>query len=130
MCQRKYTLDILSECGMLGCKPSAFPMEQNHRLALASGPTYPEPSRYCRLVGQLICLTITRPEITYSVHILSQFMQEPKQAHWEAAMRVLRYLKSSARQGIILPRDNNPKLTGYCDSDWASCPLTRKSISG
>ncbi|GAU27524.1 hypothetical protein TSUD_147180 [Trifolium subterraneum] len=130
ICQQKYTLDILDECGILGCKPSAFPMEQNHRLALATGPPFSDPSRYRRLVGRLIYLTITRPEITYSVHILSQFMQEPLQAHWEAAMRVLRYLKSSPGQGIILPKENNLELVGFCDSDWAACPLTRRSISG
>ncbi|PNX89752.1 putative copia-type protein [Trifolium pratense] len=130
MCQQKYTLDILDECGMLACKPSSFPMEQNHRLALATGPSFSDPSKYRRLVGRLIYLTITRPEITYAVHILSQFMQEPLQAHWEAAMRVLRYLKSSPGQGIILPRENNLELVGFCDSDWASCPLTRRSTSG
>lgn len=130
MCQRKYTLDILNECGMLACKPCSFPMEQNHRLALAEDSPYSDPSQYRRLVGRLIYLTITRPEITYSVHILSQFMQAPKQEHWNAAMRVLRYLKSSPGQGIILPKDNDLHLVGYCDSDWASCPLTRRSVSG
>lgn len=130
MSQRKYTLDILSECGMLACKPSSFPMEQNHQLALASGPAYSNPSQYRRLVGSLIYLTITRPDITYSGHILSQFMQTPQQPHWDAAMRVLRYIKSSPSQGIVLPRENTLQLTGYCDSDGASCPITRKSISG
>lgn len=130
MCQRKYTLDILNECGMLACKPCPFPMEQNHRLALAKDSPYSDPPQYRRLVGLLIYLTITRPEITYSVHILSQFMQAPKQEHWDAAMRVLRYLKSSPGQGIILPKDNDLNLVGYCDSDWASCPLTRRSVSG
>jgi hypothetical protein len=54
MCQQKYTLDILDECGMLACKPSNFPMEQNHRLALATGPSFSDPSKYRRLVGRLI----------------------------------------------------------------------------
>ncbi|KAK2452145.1 putative mitochondrial protein [Trifolium repens] len=130
ICQRKYTLDILSECKMLDCKPSSFPMEQNQKLALDTGPMFADPSRYRRLVGRLIYLTITRPEITYSVHILSQFMQAPHQAHWDAAMRVLRYLKSSPGQGIILPKDNDLQLVGFCDSDWASCPLTRRSTTG
>lgn len=130
MCQRKYTLDILSECKMTDCKPVSFPMEENQKLALDSGPTYPDPSRFRRLVGRLIYLTITRPEITYYVHILSQFMQSPHQAHWDAAMRVLRFLKSSPGQGIIFPKENDLTLVAYCDSDWASCPLTRKSTTG
>lgn len=129
-CQRKYTLDILDECGMLGCKPSNFPLEQNHKLALGQQELYSNLSQYRRLVGRLIYLTITRLEFTYSVHVLSQFMQAPRQGHWNAAMKVLRYLKSSPGQGIILPKDNNLKLTAYCDLDWAACPLTRRSISG
>jgi hypothetical protein len=130
ICQRKYILEILEECKMLDCKPSTFPTEQNQRLALDKGPTYSDPPRYRRLVGRLIYLTITRPEITYSVHILSQFMQSPQQAHWDAAMRVLRYLKSTPGQGILLPKENDLQLMAYCDSDWASCPLTRRSTSG
>lgn len=130
ICQRKYTLDILSECKMLDCKLASFPMEQNQKLALDSGPTYPDPPRYRRLVGRLIYLTITRPEITYPVHILSQFMQSRQQAHWDTTMRVLRYLKSCPRLGIILPREKDLKLVAYCDSDWAACPLTRRSASG
>uniref|UniRef100_A0A151UIU1 Retrovirus-related Pol polyprotein from transposon TNT 1-94 n=1 Tax=Cajanus cajan TaxID=3821 RepID=A0A151UIU1_CAJCA len=66
---------------MLACKPSPFPLEQNHKLALDSGLLYSDRSRYRRLVGRLIYLTITRPEITHSMHVLSQFMQEPKQGH-------------------------------------------------
>lgn len=86
ICQRKYTLDILQECGMLGCNPSLFPMEQNHKLSLAKGPPLLELSRYMRLVGCLIYLTITRPKLTYSVHILSQFMQTSLQYHWDSSM--------------------------------------------
>lgn len=57
-------------------------------------------------------------------------MQAPPQGHWDAAMRVLRYLKSSPGQGIVLPKENDLTLVAYCDSDWASCPLTRRSVSG
>lgn len=130
LCQRKYALDTLDECGMLGCKPSSFPLEQNHTLALDKKDLFSNPTQYRRLIGHLIYLTITRPELTYFVHILRQFMQAPRQGHWEAAMRVFRYLKSSPGQGIILPKDNDLKLTAFCDSDWAACPLTRRSISG
>lgn len=115
---------------MLGCKPSLFPMGQNQKLALAKGPTLLEPSRYRRLVRRLIYLTITRPELTYLVHILIQFRQTSLQYHWDIAMQVLRYLKSSHGQGIIIPQHNDLQLVGYYDSDWASCPITRKFISG
>lgn len=130
LCRRKYILDILNECGMLGCKPVNFPLEPNHQLALDESEFFHDPSQYRRLVGRLIYLTITRPDLTFSVHVLSQFMQAPRHSHWNAALRVLRYLKSSPDKGIILPRDNELKLYAYCDSDWASCPLTRKFVTG
>ncbi|PKI49187.1 hypothetical protein CRG98_030423 [Punica granatum] len=71
LCQRKYAIDILSECGMLDSRPSSFPMEQNHRLSSDSGALLTDPGQYRRLVGRLLYLTITRPEITYFVQILS-----------------------------------------------------------
>lgn len=128
--QRKYALDILSESGLLGAKPCDFPIEPNHQLALASGPDFSQPDRYRRLVGRLIYLTFTRPELCYSVHTLAQFMQSPKDAHWNAALRVLHYLKGHPGQGLLLRRDSNLQLNAYCDSDYASCPLTRRSLTG
>ncbi|CAH9056431.1 unnamed protein product [Cuscuta europaea] len=130
LCQRKYVLDILTETGMTSCKPVTFPMVQNHRLQSDSGPHFSDPERYRRLVGKLIYLTLTRPDICYSVHILSQFMQHPRLAHWEAVLRVLRYLKGSPGQGILLRSDSSLSLTGHCDADWASCPVTRRSVTG
>lgn len=127
--QRKYALDILTECGMLGSRPSQFPMEQHHRLSTSTSVTLTDPAQYRRLVGRLIYLTITRPELSYSLHVLAQFMHEPRQDHWDAAMRVLRYLKQSPGQGIFL-RPNSLELQAYCDSDWAGCPLTRRSVTG
>ncbi|KAF7821316.1 retrovirus-related Pol polyprotein from transposon TNT 1-94 [Senna tora] len=78
------------------------PLEQNHKLALSQSLDVDDPSRYRRFVGRLIYLTITRPELSYCVHILAQFMQQPKQDHWEAALRVVRYLKGNPGQGILL----------------------------
>ncbi|CAM8991331.1 unnamed protein product [Rhodiola kirilowii] len=130
LCQRKYAIDILSEAGLLGAKPTEFPLSQNHGLATATGSDYPHPDRYRRLVGRLIYLTITRPELSYSVHILSQFMQTPKEAHWHAAIRVLHYIKNHPGQGIVLSRRSSLQLIAYCDSDWAACPLTRRSLTG
>ena len=127
--QRKYALEIIKETGMLGSKPVNFPMEQRHELGRDKSPFLTNPSRYRRLVGRLLYLLITRPDITFSVHALSQFMQAPREAHWEAALRVVRFLKSSPGQGVIFQSDTDLTLTAYCDSDWNSCPVSRRSLS-
>jgi len=72
LCQRKYTLDILTKTGLLGAKPASFPMEQKLYLTATSGEPLSNPSQYRRLIRRLIYLTITRPDITYSIHVLSQ----------------------------------------------------------
>ncbi|XP_021723900.1 uncharacterized protein LOC110691286 [Chenopodium quinoa] len=128
--QGKYTLDIISESDLLGAKPSGFPMEQNHKLGLASGVPLSDLEQYRRLVGRLIYLAVTRPDLAYSVHILSQFMQEPRSENWKATLRVVRYLKATSGHGILLNSDCDLNLQGWCDSDWATCPLTRRSLSG
>lgn len=82
ICQRKYTLYILNECDMLVFKPSSFPMEQNCKLALVNGASYFDPLKYITLVSRLIYLTIIRPNLTYYVHVLSQFMQNLFKTIW------------------------------------------------
>ncbi|CAA7039177.1 unnamed protein product [Microthlaspi erraticum] len=127
--QRKYALDIIAETGNLGCRPALTPLEQTHQLASVESPLFGDPTKYRRLMGRLIYLLNTRPELCYSVHLLSQFMKEPKVAHWEAALRVVRFLKGSPGQGIFLSSDPDLTLTVYCAADYNSCPLTRKSLS-
>ncbi|KAG7559745.1 Reverse transcriptase RNA-dependent DNA polymerase [Arabidopsis thaliana x Arabidopsis arenosa] len=130
LCQRKYALEIIAEAGLMGVKPITFPLEQNHKLSLAKDGVFPDLTRYRRLVGRLIYLGNTRPELSYAIHILSQFMNEPQHAHWNAALRVVRYLKNSPGQGILL-RANTPLiLTAWCDSDHGACPLTQRSLTG
>lgn len=85
LCQRKYA-DIISETGLLGVKPVAFPLEQNHKLALAKDNAISNPSWYRRLIGRLVYLEVTRPELSYVIHILSQFMNNPQEEHWDAAL--------------------------------------------
>ncbi|GJS23700.1 ribonuclease H-like domain-containing protein [Tanacetum coccineum] len=96
--QRKYCLDLLSEFGLLACKPSAVPLEQN--LKVSGEPTINDPvidkiTEYQKLIGKLIYLTHTRPDISYAVHCLSQFMHRPLRSHLKIALKVLRYLKGS-----------------------------------
>lgn len=127
--QRKYAMDIVTDTGNLGSKPAATPLEQNHGLALVNSPLMSDPKPYRRLMGRLIYLTHTRPELSYSVHVLAQFMKKPKEAHWQAALRVVRFLKGTLGQGIFLSSSSDLSLTVFCDSDWSSCPLTRRSLS-
>lgn len=91
--QKKYALDILQDSGLLGARPDSFPMEQNLALTSTDGALLNDPTKYRRLVGRLIYLTVTRPDIVYPVRTLSQFMHEPRKPHWDAAMRILRYIK-------------------------------------
>ncbi|KAI3511072.1 hypothetical protein L1887_18216 [Cichorium endivia] len=128
--QRKYVLDILKDSGMLGCKPSPFPIEQNLKLDRGENEERVDASQYRRLIGRLLYLQATRPDVTYAVNALSQFVADPRQNHMDALTRVLRYLKGSAGQGILLPKSGEPLLTAFCDSDWLGCPYTRRSRTG
>ena len=87
-------------------------------------------SAYRRLIGRLIYLTITRPELSYPVHILAQFMSTPRENHWHAALKVVRYLKGTCGQGLLLSASSDLSLQSFCDADWASCPTTRQSLTG
>ncbi|XP_034679699.1 uncharacterized mitochondrial protein AtMg00810-like [Vitis riparia] len=128
--QRKYTLDILNEAGLLGAKLLSTPMEEKNKLLPIIGDLLKNPSTYRRLVGQLIYLTITRLEISYSVHILSQFMQEPRKPHLDVVHHLLRYLKGAPGQGLYFPAKGNFLLRGFCDADLARCSITRRSVTG
>ncbi|KAL1206083.1 Retrovirus-related Pol polyprotein from transposon RE2 [Cardamine amara subsp. amara] len=115
---------------MLTAKPTLFPLEQNHKLALSTSPFLADPSQYRRLIGRFIYLVVTRPDLAFSVHVLSQFMKAPREDHWAAAMRLVRYLKTDPGQGIFLRASGTLQITGWCDADWGSCPLTRRSVTG
>ncbi|XP_047256248.1 uncharacterized mitochondrial protein AtMg00810-like [Capsicum annuum] len=137
--QRKYVLELISDTGLSGSKPAITPLESNVRLtSLEYDQTTGEKcddllsdaSSYQRLVGKLMYATISRPDISFAVHTLSQFMQYPKRSHWEVAFRVVRYLKGSVGQGIWLNTEHSTTLTCWCDLYWATCPNTRRSVTG
>lgn len=128
--QRKYILDILNDCGLQGCRPSFFPIEQNTKLGKSETEPKVDASRYRRIVGRLIYLQATRPDVAYAVNMLSQFVSDPRKPHMDALHRVLRYLKTSPGKGILLPRNGGTNLTSYCDSDWLGCQTTRRSRTG
>ena len=128
--QRKYTLDLLAEVGMLNCKPADTPIVQN--LKFEENPDDPVVNReaYQKLVGKLIYLAHTRPDIAYAVSMVSQFMQNPKKQHMDAVIRVLRYLKKTPGKGIQFRKNGHLDIWGYTDADWAGDRIDRKSTSG
>ena len=130
LCQRKYTLELLSETSLLASKSANIPMEQSAKFSNSIGEDVPNPAFYRRLIGKLLYLTLTQPDICYAVHKLSQFMAAPKVPHLQAAYRILKYLKRSPGQGLFLSAESELKLKSYCDADWAACPNTRRSVSG
>ncbi|RVW93484.1 putative mitochondrial protein [Vitis vinifera] len=130
MSQRKYALDILEETGMLECKPVDTPMDPNVKLVPGQGEPLRDPGRYRRLVGKLNYLTITRPDISFPVSVVSQFLQSPCDNHWDAVIRILRYIKGAPDQGMLYEDMGHTQIVGYTDADWAGSPSARRSTSG
>ncbi|XP_072074043.1 uncharacterized protein [Arachis hypogaea] len=130
MYQRKYCLDLLEEYGMLGSRSCSTPMDYISHLSKEFGDPMPNASEYRRLLGRLLYLTNTRPEISFVVGKLSEFLDCPTNKRFQAALRVLKYLKSAPAQGLLFKTKSDLQLTGFSDSDWATCPDTRRSISG
>ncbi|RVW59905.1 Retrovirus-related Pol polyprotein from transposon RE2 [Vitis vinifera] len=89
-----------------------------------------DPGRYRRLVGKLNYLTITRPDISFPVSVVSQFLQSPCDSHWDAVIRILRYIKSTPGQGVLYQNRGHTQVVGYTDADWAGSPTDRRSTSG
>ncbi|TYK05138.1 putative mitochondrial protein [Cucumis melo var. makuwa] len=128
--QRKYTLDLLTETGMLGCRPADTPIEFNCKLGNSDDQVPVDKEQYQRLVGKLIYLSHTRPDISFAVSVVSQFMQAPYEKHMEAVNRILRYLKNTPGKGLMFRKTNRKTIEAYTDSDWAGSVIDRKSTSG
>lgn len=128
--QRNYALQLLDEVGLLGCKPHSTPMDPNNKIRREDGEFLENASQYRTLIGKLLYLTVSRPDISYSVNFLSQFMDKPTDVHLKAVHRVLHYIKGTVGQGIMFSSSGSPDIRGFADSDWAACPDTRKSITG
>ncbi|KAJ9542639.1 hypothetical protein OSB04_029145 [Centaurea solstitialis] len=136
MSQRKYCLELLADFGYLGCKPINTPMDMNLIVtesiesASKSGDyILSDISGFQRLIGRLIYLLATRPDISFVVHCLSQFMHSPRKSHLNLALRVLRYLKKSPGKGILFTPSSSFKLLGYVDADWGKCLSSRRSVT-
>ncbi|RVW35276.1 Retrovirus-related Pol polyprotein from transposon RE1 [Vitis vinifera] len=128
--QQKYVTNLLAKTGKIGCKPVSTPMDPNHKLGEAKEEPVVDKRMYQRLVGRLIYVAHTRPNIAYSVSVISQFMHDPREPHLQAAYRVLHYLKGNPGKGILFKKNNTLALEAYTDADYAGSLVDRRSTTG
>ena len=121
--QRKYVLDLLTKPGMLGCKPSDTPIKARKRTESNKKPV--DRERYQQLVGRLIYLSHTKPDIAFAVSVVSQYMHSPKESHLEAMYKILRYLK-----GLFFKKSDSKKVEIYTYADWVRSANDRRSSTG
>ncbi|MDM1715268.1 hypothetical protein HX137_32195, partial [Pseudomonas sp. 165] len=115
--QRHYALEMLAKYGMTGCKPMSTPLEQNVKLRADLGDELDDVTMYRKMVGSLIYLTITRPDLSYAVDLVSQFMQSPRKPHLDAVRRIMRYVKASAHYGLFYAHGRDLDVHGFTDAD-------------
>ncbi|KAH9805863.1 retrovirus-related pol polyprotein from transposon RE1 [Citrus sinensis] len=128
--QTKYVGDILRKAHMLESKGCNTPISVADKLQKDKGCSFPNPSLYRSIIGSLQYLTLTRPDIAFTVNKLSQFLAAPTSLHWQACKRVLRYLQSTAHFGLQFFKSGSPSLIAYSDADWGSDPDDRRSVGG
>lgn len=138
MCQRKYALELVSGIRLSGSKPASTPLEFNHKLTFVDYDKFVDGNKYDKtledrrkyqgLVGRLLYLTMTRPDIAFVVQVLSQFMHSPKDSYMDETLKLVSYVKGIVGLGVFMPSKANIKLVAYCDSDWGSCVETRSNV--
>uniref|UniRef100_A0A2N9ID99 Reverse transcriptase Ty1/copia-type domain-containing protein n=1 Tax=Fagus sylvatica TaxID=28930 RepID=A0A2N9ID99_FAGSY len=128
--QKKYILDILTRTKMSEAKPVSSPMASSTHLSVLDGDPCDDPTLYRSTVGTLQYLSITRPDIAFSVNKLSQFMHNPTTLHWQSVKRLLRYLKQTIHFGLRIQPSSTTVLQGFTDADWAGDRDDRRSTGG
>ncbi|XP_020548154.1 uncharacterized protein LOC110011709 [Sesamum indicum] len=127
--QQKYIKDIIHDSGLDNANPVHTPLPLGLKLS-SCGTVLEDPESYRRLIGRLLYLGFTRPDVSYGAQQLSQFVHRPCKEHLAAALHLVKYLKGTSTKGLFFPAHNSFSLTGYCDADWASCPDSRRSLTG
>lgn len=128
--QKKYVMEMLKKFGMEDSNSVQNPIIPGFKISKDENGVEVNGSFYKQLVGSMMYLTATRPDIMYAVSLLSRYMSTPTELHLSAAKRVLRYLQGTIGFGILYQKGGNKELVGFTDSDYAGCVEDRKSTSG
>eukprot|EP00253_Pinus_taeda_P031508 PITA_31508 len=128
--QARYINEVLNRFNMQECKAAITPTVMGLKLSKEDNSKDFDPSLYKSIVGSFMYLTATRPDIMFAFSLISRFMERPKEAHWQASKRILRYVKGTKRFGILYNVSEHSDLAKYTDSDWAGSVDDRKSTSG
>jgi histone deacetylase 1/2 len=130
--QGRYTADLLKRVGMSNCKAVTSPMSSSDKISAHEGTLLQleDITRYRSVVGALQYLTMTRPDISYSVNKVCQFLHAPTSVHWAAVKRIIRYLKYTMNLGMQIRRSSSLLVSAFSDADWAGCPDDRRSTGG
>jgi hypothetical protein len=130
ICQTQYTRDILKKFDMDKAKPIKTPMPTNGHLDLNEEGKSMDQKAYRSMIGSLLYLCASRPDIMFSVCMCARFQANPKECHLMAIKRILRYLLYTPNLGLWYPKGSTFNLLGYSDFDYAGCKVDRKSTSG
>jgi len=128
--QRKYALELLTDAGLLAYKPAVTPMDNLVKLSSTGSVSFTDVHAYRRLIGRLMYLTNTRPDITFSVQQLSQSLDKPTIAYYNAVIRILKYIKGAPSLDLFFSSSSSVHLKAFCDSDLGTCSDSRQSVTG
>jgi len=128
--QTKYCIELIKKFGMKKCKESYTPTATSTYLDLDEKGKSVDESRYKGMVGSLLYLTASRPNIMLSVCLCARYQSNPKESHLVIVKRIIKYLKGTTNVGLWYPKGTSLNLTGFSDSDFVGCKLDRKSTSG
>ncbi|GJU23833.1 ribonuclease H-like domain-containing protein [Tanacetum coccineum] len=127
--QSKFAEEILERAHMQNCNPCRTPVDTESKLG-SDGDPVSDPTLYRSLAGALQYLTFTRPNLSYVVQQVCLYMHDPRDPHFTALKRILRYVRGTLDYGLQLHVSSTTQLSAYTDADWAGCPVTRRSTSG
>ncbi|GAA0175604.1 transmembrane signal receptor [Lithospermum erythrorhizon] len=131
ICQRKYAEEVLNRFGMIDCNSVSRPIVPSTKLNKDPDGELVDETYFKQMVGSLMYLTATRPDLVYAVSLLSRYMVRPTTMHLQVAKRILRYLKGTQELGIYYQKgEQGNDLQAYTDSDYAGDTDDRKSTSG